>query len=148
MSIYGKCQDFKSSNAARTAAITNAEKVHSLPFIAFSTPSTTSLGNLIVSLIVGGFSEMLIAIAKFPKHCIQDDCDELMDEFEAVKLSCGEKYPVVKKWFLDTFKNEDGKFDMAKAKREITGGKIEAAKVRVKAARKAATITMPKVVNQ
>lgn len=70
---------------------------------------------------------------------IQDDCDELMDEFEAVKLSSCEKYPIVKKWFLDTFKNEDGKFNMNKAKREITGGKIEAAKVRVKAARKAAT---------
>ena len=69
---------------------------------------------------------------------IQNDRDELMDEFEAVKLSSGEKYPIVKKWFLDTFKNEDGKFNMAKAKREITGGKIEAAKVRVKAARKAA----------
>ena len=78
---------------------------------------------------------------------IQDDCDELMDEFEAVKLENNEKYPIVKKWFLDTFKNEDGKFNMNKAKREITGGKIEAAKVRVKAARKAATITMPKVVN-
>lgn len=69
---------------------------------------------------------------------IQTDRDELMDEFEAVKLSCGEKYPIVKKWFLDTFKNEDGKFNMNKAKREITNGKIEAAKVRVKAARKAA----------
>lgn len=79
---------------------------------------------------------------------IQDDCDELMDEFEAVKLSCGEKYPIVKKWFLDTFKNEDGKFNMAKAKREITNGKIESAKSRVKAVRKTATIAMPKVVNQ
>ena len=69
---------------------------------------------------------------------IQDDCDELMDEFEAVKLENNEKYPIVKKWFLDTFKNEDGKFNMNKAKREITGGKIEAAKVRVKAARRAA----------
>ena len=78
---------------------------------------------------------------------IQTDCDELMDEFEAVKLSCGEKYPIVKKWFLDTFKDEDGKFNMNKAKREITGGKIEAAKVRVKAMRKAATVAMPKVVN-
>lgn len=70
---------------------------------------------------------------------IQNDCDELMDEFEAVKLENNEKYPIVKKWFLDTFKNEDGKFNMNKAKREITNGKIEAAKVRVKAARRAAT---------
>lgn len=81
---------------------------------------------------------------------IQDDCDELMDEFEAVKLSCGEKYPVVKKWFLDTFKNEDGKFNMNKAKREITNGKIEAAKVRVKQVRKDGNISLatPKIVNQ
>lgn len=67
---------------------------------------------------------------------IQNDRDELMDEFEAVKLDSGEKYPLVKKWFLDTFKNEDGKFDMAKAKREITNGRIESAKLRVKAVRK------------
>lgn len=79
---------------------------------------------------------------------VQDDCDELMDEFEAVKLENNEKYPIVKKWFLDTFKNEDGKFSMAKAKREITNGKIEAAKVRVKTARKAITPEFPKVVNQ
>lgn len=79
---------------------------------------------------------------------IQDDRDELMDEFEAVKLENNEKYPIVKKWFLDTFKNEDGKFNMAKAKREITNGKIESAKARVKAVRKTATVAMPKVVNQ
>ncbi len=81
---------------------------------------------------------------------IQTDCDELMDEFEAVKLSSGEKYPIVKKWFLDTFKNEDGKFNMNKAKREITNGKIEAAKVRVKQVRKDGNISLatPKIVNQ
>ena len=81
---------------------------------------------------------------------IQTDCDELMDEFEAVKLSSGEKYPIVKKWFLDTFKNEDGKFNMNKAKREITNGKIEAAKVRVKQVRKDGNISFatPKIVNQ
>lgn len=73
---------------------------------------------------------------------IQDDCAELMDEFEAVKLENNEKYPIVKKWFLDTFKNEDGKFNMTKAKREITNGKIEAAKVRVKVARKASDNTL------
>ena len=81
---------------------------------------------------------------------IQGDCDELMDEFEAVKLENGEKYPIVKKWFLDTFKNEDGKFNMAMAKREITNGKIESAKVRVKQVRKDGSLTFstPKVVNQ
>ena len=43
-----------SSKAARTAAITKAEKVQFLPWIAFSTSSTTSLGKRIVLLIVGG----------------------------------------------------------------------------------------------
>lgn len=82
---------------------------------------------------------------------VQSNSDELMAELEAVKAENGEKYPIIKKWFLDTFKGEDGKFNMNKAKREITGGKIEAAKVRVKAARKAATpatITISKAVNQ
>lgn len=73
---------------------------------------------------------------------IQPDCDELMDEFEAVKLDNNEKYPIVKKWFLDTFKNEDGKFNMAKAKREITNGRIESAKLRVKVARKASDASL------
>ena len=43
-----------SSKAARTAAITKAENVQFLFWIAFSTPSTTSLGKRIVLLIVGG----------------------------------------------------------------------------------------------
>lgn len=73
---------------------------------------------------------------------VQPDCDELMDEFEAVKLESNEQYPIVKKWFLKTFKDEDGKFNMAKAKREITDGKIEAAKVRVKKVRKAIDPTL------
>ena len=53
------CYFFKSSRAARTAAITKAEKVQSLPLIAFSTPSTTSLGKRIVLFTVGGFSGIL-----------------------------------------------------------------------------------------
>lgn len=50
---------FKSSNAARTAATINAENVHSLPLIAFSTSATTSLGKRIVLLMVGGVSGIL-----------------------------------------------------------------------------------------
>lgn len=51
-----------SSNAARTAAITKAEKVHSLPLMAFSTASTTSLGKRMVLLVVGG----VVGILKQP----------------------------------------------------------------------------------
>ena len=60
--VFALCKKnyfFKSSSAARTAAMTNAENVHSLPLIAFSTPSTISLGNRIVLLMVGGVSGIL-----------------------------------------------------------------------------------------
>ena len=53
---------FKSSRAARTAAITKAENVQSLPLIAFSTSSTTSVGKRIVLLVVGG----VVGILNFP----------------------------------------------------------------------------------
>ena len=79
---------------------------------------------------------------------IQENPVDLMDEFEGIKKSFGEKYPIVKKWFLDTFKDEDGNFNMAEAKREITNHAMEDVKVRVKATRKAITPEFPKVVNQ
>lgn len=79
---------------------------------------------------------------------IQDDCDDLMEEFETLKLLNNDKYPIVKKWFLDTFKDDSGKFNMNKAKREIAQGKINAAKVMVKKVKKDIsdnTLTHPKV---
>lgn len=79
---------------------------------------------------------------------IQKDSEELMEEFEAVKLLSGDTYPLVKKWFLDTFKGDDGKFDMNKARREITSARIDTAKVMVKKVSKSATISMPQVVNR
>lgn len=70
-SLCGKVNyDFKSSNAARTAAITKAEKEQSLPLIAFSTSSTTSLGNLIVLLTVGGFSGIINLLIYYPSVSI------------------------------------------------------------------------------
>ena len=79
---------------------------------------------------------------------IQKDSEELMEEFESVKLLSGDSYPLVKKWFLDTFKDEDGKFDMRKANREITHAKIDSAKVMVKKVQKSPAMVMPKVVNE
>ena len=46
----------KSASAARTAAMTNVEKVQSFPWIAFSTASTTSLGKRMVLFVVGGWT--------------------------------------------------------------------------------------------
>ena len=70
-SLCGKVNyDFKSTNAARTAAITKAEKVQSLPLITFSTSSTTSLGNLIVLLTVGGVSGILNLLINYPSVSI------------------------------------------------------------------------------
>ena len=50
---------FKSSKAAVTAAMTNAEKVQSLPWMASSTCCTTLDGNRIVLLTVGGVEGIL-----------------------------------------------------------------------------------------
>ena len=55
----------------------------------------------------------------------QPDADEVMVEFECVKLVNNNRYAPVKKWFLDTYKDEDGKFDMVKAKAEITASRIK-----------------------
>ena len=82
---YDASASWTSSRAIRTAAITKAEKVQFLLWIAFSTSSTTSLGNRMVLLIVGGvdgiwnlpidFSSQYICIATslyhhFLKVCI------------------------------------------------------------------------------
>lgn len=77
----------------------------------------------------------------------QKDGEELMAEFETVKLMNGDKYGIVKSWFLDTFKDDEGKFDMKKARQEITNSKIQAAKVKVKKVNKS-TMALPKAVNE
>lgn len=77
----------------------------------------------------------------------QKDGELLLAEFETVKLLNNNKYGPVKKWFFDTFKDEDGKFDMRKAKREIVDARIQTAKVMVRKVNKS-TMTQPKAVNE
>lgn len=60
----------RSSNAARTAAITKAENVHSLPRIVFSTLFTISLGNRMVLLTVGGMDGILNLPISSTSQCI------------------------------------------------------------------------------
>lgn len=62
----------------------------------------------------------------------QPNADELLAEFEAAKeLACG-KYPVVKQWFLDTFKDDGSKFIVSKAKKTISNEKYNRVKASVK----------------
>jgi len=76
-----------------------------------------------------------------------ENSEELMDEFEGIKAMCAEKYPIVKKWFLETFKDEVGVFKMLDAKRRITDNKINRAVVAVKAMRNAVSASNPQSVN-
>ncbi len=55
----------------------------------------------------------------------QPDHEEMLVELECVKTTNSNRYAPVKKWFLDTYKDEDGKFDMEKAKAEITDSRIK-----------------------
>ncbi len=55
----------------------------------------------------------------------QPDYEEMLVELECVKNTNSNRYAPVKKWFLDTYKDEDGKFDMEKAKAEITDSRIK-----------------------
>lgn len=73
----------RSSRAARTAAITNAEKVHSFPLIAFSTSSTMSPGKRIVLLTVGGFSGILNFPIAAPSKALQLYCYHFIAEWRA-----------------------------------------------------------------
>ena len=58
----------------------------------------------------------------------QPNADELMAEFEAVKKMADGKYGLVKKWFLDTFKD----FKVKEAKKAISDNKLVRAKATVK----------------
>lgn len=55
----------------------------------------------------------------------QPDSEKMLVEFECVKTTNCNRYAPVKKWFLDTYKDENGKFDMVKAKAEITESRIK-----------------------
>lgn len=59
------------------------------------------------------------------------NADEMMAEFEAVKKMAGGKYGLVKKWFLDTFKNDANTFKVSDAKKKIANAKVRSAKATV-----------------
>lgn len=71
---------------------------------------------------------------------IQSNADELMKQYE--KASEMGKFPLVRKWFLDTFKN----FNMEEAKDQITAAQI--AKINAVSATnsKCEVVDMPKAV--
>ena len=54
---------------------------------------------------------------------IQSDKEQIMREFEAIKISAKNLgrsvYPDTKRWFIDRFSSEDKPFDMDEAAREI-----------------------------
>ena len=68
---------------------------------------------------------------KFMRNYInaQPNADELMAEFETAKAMFGGKYPLVKKWFLDTFKDDTDTFKVSEAKKQIATAKVNRVKV-------------------
>lgn len=67
---YFSGEAFRSSSAARTAAMTKAEKVQSFPRMASSTCSMTSFGNRTVLLVVGGTDGNLNDPTKTPRNTV------------------------------------------------------------------------------
>ena len=67
---YAVVSSSRSSNAIRTAAMTNAEKVQSSPWMACSTASTTSEGKRMVLLTVGGVFGILNLPIRIPRNTI------------------------------------------------------------------------------
>ena len=63
-----------------------------------------------------------------------ENAEELMVEFETVKQLSGGKYPLVKKWFLDTFKDDADTFNVSEAKKQIATAKVNRVKATVKKA--------------
>lgn len=68
---------------------------------------------------------------KFMRNYInaQPNADELMAEFETAKAMFGGKYPLIKKWFLDTFKDDTDTFKVSEAKKQIATAKVNRVKV-------------------
>ena len=60
------------------------------------------------------------------------NAEEMMAEFIAVKEMAGGKYPLVKKWFLDTFKDDTDTFKVSEAKKQIATAKVNRVKTPVK----------------
>lgn len=68
---------------------------------------------------------------KFMRNYInaQPNAEELMVEFETAKQMFGGKYPLVKKLFLDTFKDDTDTFKVSEAKKQIATAKVNRVKV-------------------
>ena len=64
----------------------------------------------------------------------QENAEELMVEFETAKQMFGGKYPLVKKWFLDTFKDDADTFKISEAKKQIATAKVNRVKATAKKA--------------
>lgn len=62
----------------------------------------------------------------------QPNAKELMAEFDMAIAMFNGKYPLVKKWFLDTFKDDADTFKVSEAKRQIADAKVSRVKATVK----------------
>ena len=71
---------------------------------------------------------------KFMRNYInaQPNANELMDEFNMAVAMFNGKYPLVKKWFLDTFKDDTATFNINEAKKQIATAKVNRVKATVK----------------
>jgi hypothetical protein len=55
-----------------------------------------------------------------------------MAEFDLAVAMFNGKYPLVKKWFLDTFKDDADTFKVSEAKKQIATAKVNRVKATVK----------------
>lgn len=62
----------------------------------------------------------------------QPNAKELMAEFDMAVAMFNGKYPLVKKWFLDTFKDDADTFKVSEAKKQIADDKVRRVKATVK----------------
>ncbi len=62
----------------------------------------------------------------------QPNAKELMAEFDMAVAMFNGKYPLVKKWFLDTFKDDTDTFKVSEAKKQIATAKVNRVKTPVK----------------
>lgn len=62
----------------------------------------------------------------------QPNAKELMAEFDIAVAMFNGKYPLVKKWFLDTFKDDADTFKVSEAKKQIADAKVSRIKATVK----------------
>lgn len=60
------------------------------------------------------------------------NAEEMMAEFETAKAMFNGKYPLMKKWFLDTFKDDADTFKVSEAKKQIATAKVNRVKATVK----------------